>query len=425
MEGQPSTRTDRMNKTKDKPGMSFIRKKMDPTFAELHGGRFEAYIKLSEKGVTLMGWADPFYPDPITPAHVITATRDALEAGNTHYTIPIGLLELRKAICKKLKHYNKMKVNAETEIIITPGSDTGLYYAMRPFLTAGNGDEVLNPDPSYANNFRNVSLMGAKSISVPLREESGFKLEISEFEKRLTDRTKMVVLTNPNNPTTTVYSRRNLTELSEFIIDNDLIVVTDQAFERTIFDNREMVSISTLPGMWERTISVFSISKDMGLSGLRVGYIVACEDIMDALYGGAVYILGATNTLAQVGACAAFENDSFINNFNQIYDRRRKFAYEAFNKIPGINCQLPESSFLLWLNVSKLGQSIDIANYLIDDAKVAVTPGVQYGMYGEGFLRISLGSLSDEQMNKDAIMRITKSLEKLSGNVRETLIKCS
>lgn len=399
-------------------GMSSIRKKMNSNFAIAAAvdpaPQLGRYLK---QGVTQMNWADPQRPDPpnrdplVSPA-IIEATKQALDSGKTFYTSPTGLLELRQAIAKKLRTYNSIRADPEKEIIITPGSDMGLYYAIRVLLS--EGDEVLNPDPSYGCNFKDVVLCGARSISVPLRESAAFDFNFDEFEKRVTSRTKAIILTHPNNPTAKVYSKDSLERLSVFAIKHDLFVVADHAFEGAVFDGKEFVTIAALPGMWERTISVFSTSKGLGLSGYRVGYNVACSEIMSVMYGSAVNVLGATNTFAQYGALAGIADDGRGQRFNSIFDRRRKRAFSLLNAVPGVRCLLPESGFMMWVNISELGTSREIVEFLIQDAKVIVNSGTSYGREGEGFVRIILGSLASEAAFDDALGRIVKSLTKLA-----------
>jgi aspartate/methionine/tyrosine aminotransferase len=276
-----------------------IRHKMSPGFAKLEGGLRSkvakadvgsSYARLAEQGVDLLGWADPFYADPLPPPQVVDATVGFIKSGKaSHYTMPIGDLQLRIEVAKKLKTQNSISADPERNIMITPGSDSGLFYAIAPFIEPG--DEVMVPDPSYPNNFVVPELMGGVAVRVPLSEDSGYQLDVEEFRKRLTPKTKMVVLTHPNNPTATVFRREGLMELARFIVANDLVLVVDQAFEDHIFDGIEYVNMATLPGMWERTLSVFSMSKGMALSGFRVGYIVADDDVMDVLYGGAVSVV--------------------------------------------------------------------------------------------------------------------------------------
>ncbi|WP_041272771.1 pyridoxal phosphate-dependent aminotransferase [Desulfitobacterium hafniense] len=399
-----------------------IKTKMADGFKDLQGGLFATVSKadvgtalnaLIERGAALMCWADPFFPDPVIPEHVKKATLEAIDVGmGSHYTMPIGNGELKKEIAKKLKEYNKMEVDPDRNIIITPGSDSGLLFAMMPFICPG--DEVMVHEPSYPSNFLNPKLLGGVTIPVPLRAENNYQIDIEEFEKRLTPRTKMVLLTNPNNPTTTVFRRECLEKLAKFVVDNDLILVVDQAFEDSVFDDIEFVSAATLPGMWERTVSVFSISKGMSLSGYRVGYVVADDKIMDVMYGCAVNILGATNTASQMGAIAAISDRSFVKEYNKIFDKRRKVAYEVFNSIPGVSMAMPESSFLSWVNISKLGTSAEISKYIIEHANVVVNEGTPYGASGEGYLRVVHGCYKDDNVLYDALARIKKALTKLA-----------
>ena len=403
--------------------MKTIRDLMRPAFARLEGGLFSAvtkadvggaYSEMEKQGISLMGWADPFYPDPSIPPHLTVRAKELLDGGfPSHYTMPIGDGELKCCIAEKLRRENHMEVDPARNIIITPGSDSGLLYAMMPFIEPG--DEVLVPDPSYPSNFLNPELLGGKAVHVPLNEKDGFSLDIEAFRSRLTPRTKMVLLTNPNNPTTTVFGRAQLEQLAELIVENDLVCVADQAFESTIFDGREMVSIAPLPGMWERTLAVCSISKGMGLSGFRVGYIVADDAIMDVLFGGAVNVLGATSTLSQQVAIAAFRDCAFIEQYNKKHERRRRYAYEAFNSVPGVSMQMPQSSFLCWLDVSALGDSTDVMQYLIQEARVACNDGKPYGEQGAGHLRLVIGCYWEDEQAFQAIDRMKEALRRLAS----------
>jgi aspartate/methionine/tyrosine aminotransferase len=405
--------------------VSDIKAKMRPAFQKLEGGLFStvskadvgsAYNDLQKQGVSMMGWADPFYPDPAIPPHVMETAIKAIQGGfPAHYTMPIGNVELKQMIAQKLERENHLKVEPERNIIITPGSDSGLLYAMMPFINLG--DEILVPDPSYPSNFLDGELLGGVTVRVPLREENGYEIEVEEFRKRWTPKTKMVLLTNPNNPTTTVFGRKQLEELAQFIVEKDLICVADQAFESTVFDGREMVSIASLPGMWERTLTVCSISKGMGLSGFRVGYIVANDVIMDVLFGGAVNVLGATSTVSQLAAITAFQNSDFIQEYNHKHDVRRRYAYEALNAVPGVSMDMPQSGFFCWVNVSRLGDSSEIMEYLIKEAKVACNDGKPYGENGAGHLRIIIGCYWEDQTSFDAIDRVKAALEKRAAQL--------
>lgn len=394
-----------------------MKSKMTAAFRNANGGLFSqagkadvgnAYQELEKQGVALMGWADPFMPDFSLPEHLKQATAAAQElAMAPHYTAPVGSIDLKRAIAVKLKEKNQLNVDPERNILVTPGSDAGLYFAMLPFIEAG--DEVLVPQPSYPNNILNVSMMGGRAVPVPLREENGYQLTMDDLEQRVSPKTKMVVLTHPNNPTTTVFTREALEELARFVIGHDLILVCDQAFEDFCYEN-EMVTPASLPGMFERTVTVFSFSKGMGLSGYRVGYLVCHDVIMDSLFANAVAVLGATHTAAQMVMTAALRDCRFMKEFEEAFDRRRKAAYEIFNSVPGISMLMPESGFLGWVNVAERGSSADIVAYLLREAKVSVNDGIHYGDGGEGHFRIVLGVFREDARVFDALIRIKEAL---------------
>lgn len=390
--------------------------RLNPYFRDARPVDYGNIIGLMDQGYVMMGWADPFFPDPCLPDYVIDAAKTSLDGAGSHYTAPIGSLELRKAIAAKLRRFNHLDVDPATEIVITPGSDMGLWHAMQVVIAPG--DEVLNPEPSYPSNYKNVGLMGGHNVLVPLDRDRGFALDLDAMEARVTPRTKAIVLTQPNNPTTTVHDRAALEGLSRFAIAHDLIVVADHAFEETVADGRELVTIASLPGMWERTISVFSTSKGMAMSGFRVGYNVASAGIMRVLHASAVNVLGATNTSAQAAALAAFGDSEFVAGFQQIYARRRRFICDRLNDVPGVHCPMPQSGFMVFPDVSALGSSRGVWQHLLDDSRIIVSPGDGFGPSGEGHLRIMLSALRDEAAFEEVVHRLCASLERLTKTPR-------
>ena len=394
-----------------------MKEKMIPAFRKAEGGLFtavekadvgSAYQEMEKQGVALMGWADPFMPDASMPKHVEQALIDAIRHPSApHYTAPIGSSQLKAKIAEKLKTKNHLLVDPEGNILITPGSDSGLYFAILPFIE--DGDEVLIPSPSYPNNTLNIEIMGGRVVPVPLRPETGYQLEAELLEQSVSEKTKMIVLTHPNNPTTTVYNRQSLEILRDFVIRHDLILVCDQAFEDFCYEN-EMITPAAMDGMFERTVTVFSFSKGMGLSGLRVGYLVCGDEIMDSLYANAVSVLGATNTACQKALIAALEDPSFMQEFERAFDIRRQAAEKILNSIPNVHADLPQSGFLCWVDVSRLGDSSQIVQYLVKHAQVAVNDGKNYGPGGEGHLRIVLGVYRDDAKGIAALERIKAAL---------------
>ena len=399
-----------------------MKNKMNSRFRNLQGGLFSKVTKadvgensgkLMAQGYTFMSWADPFFPDPSLPESIQKVLINEINQGLIgHYTMPIGSLELRTIISQRLKKKYNVNLDPSRNILITPGSDSGLIYAMMPFLQ--EGDEALVPDPSYPSNYLDVELCGGKAVHVPLSVENNFQFDIAEFEKRLTPHTKMVVITHPNNPTGTVFNRESIEALCQFIIKNDLILICDQAFEDHIYDNLEMIAPMSIEGMFERTVTVFSISKGLGLSGLRVGYLVSNDQFIDVYYGGAVNVLGATNTLAQKAAIAALKDESIINNYHQEFLQRRNDAYEILSSIPHVKAIKPESGILSWIDVSKLGTSEEVSAYLLNHSHVSVNEGTPYGYQGEGYLRIVHACFDNQEKAKEALLKIKQCLIQLA-----------
>lgn len=400
-----------------------VKEKMIPSFSKAEGGLFTSvekadvggsYQELEKQGIALMGWADPFMPDKSMPEFIEEALIKAIKQESApHYTAPIGNEELKCLIAEKLKRQNNLDVNPNKNILITPGSDSGLFFAILPFIN--DGDEVMIPSPSYPNNYLDVETMGGKVVPITLNVKNGYQLDIKQMEEKVTSKTKMVLITHPNNPTTTVYNEESLNGLRDFVIKHDLILVVDQAFEDFTYENK-MITPASLDGMFERTVTVFSFSKGMGLSGLRVGYIVAEDHIMDTMFANAVGVIGATSTSSQLAMIEALKHPEFMKEFEDAYKVRREKAYEILNSISNVSCSKPESGFLCWVDVSKIGDSSDIVSYLVKEAKVSVNDGVNYGEGGKGHLRIVLGVYKDNQKVIDALNRIKKALIKYQEN---------
>ena len=381
-----------------------VKAKMNSRFRPLQGGLFTEMAKADvgegagnflKAGGDIMAWADPFFPDPAIPESVKTAMHEALETGfPAHYTMPIGMLELREVLAEEISAATGLKIDPSRNVIVTPGSDSGLLYAMMPFIN--EGDEVLVPDPSYPSNFLNPRILGGVAVPVPLYEEDHYQFRMEEFKKRLSTRTKMVLISHPNNPTTTVFRREAVEALCDFIVENDLILVSDQAFQDHIFDGIEFVHPAAMPGMWERTLTVCSISKGIGLSGFRIGYIYADDKIMDTLYGGAVNVLGAPCTLSSIGAIAAIKDKAHLAENTVRLERRRRLAYDIFSSIPGVSMYMAESGILSWLNTARLGTDEEVVNRIRTNANIMVNQGTPYGEQGRGHIRIVSACFADD-----------------------------
>ena len=403
-------------------GIMDVKKKINGRFRDLEGGLFTELTKadvgtgaanLLEQGCKIMAWADPFFPDPAIQDSVKEAMINAIKGGfPAHYSMPIGMYELRQALAKKISNQTGLEIDPSRNVIVTPGSDMGLFYSLMPFVS--EGDEVMVPDPSYPNNFLNPKLIGAVTITVPLYEEDNYQIRIEEFEKRVTRKTKVVLITHPNNPTATVFRRESIEKLCRFVIDHDLILISDQAFEDHIYDGIEFVHPCTLPGMWERTVTVCSISKGIGLSGFRIGYIYANDRIMDIFYGGAVNVLGAASTLSSIGAVAALNDENHLHNNYVRLERRRRLAYDILSTIPSVTMKLSESGILSWINISQLGTPAEVRDYILKEAKILVNEGTPYGKQGDGHVRIVTGCFNSDEDACKAFNQIKTALTKLT-----------
>ena len=401
-----------------------IKTKMNHKFRDLQGGLFlnvskadvgEGASVFQKAGGDVMAWADMFYPDPSIPESVKKATMEAVSGGfPSHYTLPVGMYELRQAIAEHVSERIGRPIDPSRNVIVNPGSDNGLLFSMMPFIC--EGDEILIPDPSYPSNYLNCKLLDGVPVPVPTYPEDNYRIRIEEMEKRVTPKTKMVLLTHPNNPTTVVYRKDNLQELADFIVKNDLILVCDQAFEDHIYDGIEFVAPCTLPGMWERTLTVCSISKGIGLSGLRIGYIYTNDRIMDVLYGGAVNVLGAASTASSIGAIAAIKDKELLKSNYERLERRRRLAYEVLSTTPGVKMKMSESGILSWLDISALGTCAEVSEYLMEHARIMVNQGTPYGSQGEGHIRIVTACFAKDE---DAVERFERIKAALTQMARE------
>ncbi len=390
-----------------------VKKRMDPVYAGLEAPDFDGYEAFRGRAdIDFMGWADPYFPDDSMPKVVREGILQALDGDAAHYTLPVGSLEMRKAVAERVRALNGIDIDPNENVVITNGSDPSYMYALRPFLVPGERTEVLVPAPTYSHAFVSTQLMGAVPIPVPTCREKGYDLDAAEFEKRITPYTKAVILVNPNNPTTTVYSEQTLRGLSEVIIRNNLILIIDQCFEETVFDETEMFQVCTIPGMFERTILMSSFSKSMGLCGLRLAYMVADKPIMEVLQACAVNYVGAPNTIIQKAILAALRHPEFIEQNRVEFQKRALAGYELLKDIPGVYCHKPESGFYLWLEVDGLGTSAEVTGYLLEEAHVAVSDGTMFGTLGEKGIRVIVGAKKDMAACMDALERIKKALEK-------------
>jgi len=331
------------------------------------------------------------------------------EKKSTHYTPVPGYKELREAIATKCKEENKLEINYE-EVIVTHGAQYALTLAMLTLLDPK--DEILIPDPYYPSYPSQVFLTGATSVFVPTFEKDGFKIKGKNLEKKITKKTKLLILNTPNNPTGAVLGKEDLEEVSKVAIKNDLIVISDEAYETMVYDGKKHFCIASLPGMKERTITINSFSKRYAMTGWRIGYAVATKEIITNMMKISGYNLSCPCSVSQQAAIVALNSPlSIVERMNLEYEKRRNFIIAELNKIKGISCIKPEGTFYVFANIKGTGKSSEqIYGELLTKGRVVVIPGSAFGKQGEGYIRIAY-TLTVDRL-REAVKRIRKVIEK-------------
>lgn len=350
-------------------------------------------------------------PDFDTPEHIKEAAKKALDEGYTHYAPNAGLLELREAIAEKLKRENNIDVDPLTQICVTAGSQEAAFLAI--MCTIDNGDEVLITDPSYYTYRNCVEMAGGKPVFVPLKEEDNFRLNPENIERKITPRSKMIIINSPCNPTGGVITKDDLEAIDEIAIKHDLLVLSDEIYEKIVYNGQKHFSIAALSREPDRILTVNGFSKAYAMTGWRVGYIVASKNIIPEVVKMQQSAMSSVTTFAQKGAIAALRGpqDPLLNMIKE-FERRREAIINGLKEIEGFFVDKPKGAFYAFVNVKKLGKSsLQISDFLLKEAKVVTTPGIAFGTNGEGYIRISYAT-SIENI-KEGIYRIKKAIEKL------------
>ena len=329
-------------------------------------------------------------PDFATPPHIIAAAKKALDDGFTHYTPFPGLLELREAIAEKLAREDHLEVDPRREVIVTSGAQEAVFIALQVLLDPD--DEVLIPDPHYTAYDGGIGLAGAKVVHVPTYEADGFTVRPEEVERRITPRSRVLVVVDPGNPAGNVLSRARLEELGAIARRHGLAVICDNMYQNFIYDeNVGHVTMASLPGMRERTITINGFSKTYAMTGWRLGYVTAAEHVTSVM-GELNYVISicaaAATQIAGVAALRGPQEQRAV--MREEYAKRRRVMLEELDAA-GISCVAPQGGFTVLANVKGLGASSeDFCLRVLREANVQIFPGSMYGPYGEGYARISL-----------------------------------
>ena len=351
-------------------------------------GIFEEVLRREKMGEKIIN-LNIGEPDFDTPKHIKEAAKKALDDEKVHYSSNYGIPELREALAQKMSQENGLSYDPGTEIIVTVGGNEAVLMTMLGLLNPG--DEVLIPDPCWLNYFYCVQMAGAVPISVPAKEENTFVPHINDFRSRLTPRTRMVIINTPNNPTGAVYTAEALEELAKLALEKDLFVLSDEIYEGMVYDGSRHVSIGTFPEMKERTITVNGFSKKYSMTGWRLGYVGASRDVISALIRIHQYATICATSFAQWGAVAALKGpQADITHMMEEFDRRRNLVYNALRDMPRIQVVKPLGAFYIFPNIKETGKTpMELTQYLIEEAKIAVVPGSVFGDFGGANIRIS------------------------------------
>ena len=348
-------------------------------------------------------------PDFETPWHIRDEGIYSLEKGRTFYTSNAGLKELKIEICNYLKRRYDLSYHYENEVLVTVGGSEAIDIAMRAMVNPG--DEVLIPQPSYVSYEPCALLTGAKPVIINLKHENQFRLTAQELEEAITEKTKLLVLPFPNNPTGAIMERKDLEEIAEVIKKHDIFAISDEIYSELCYTDQH-VSIANIEGMQERTILINGFSKSYAMTGWRLGYACGPKEIIEQMTKIHQFCIMCAPTTSQYAAVEALKNgDEDVQNMREAYNQRRRYLVHAFKEM-GLECFEPFGAFYMFPCIKEFGMTSDeFATRFLMEEKVAVVPGTAFGDCGEGFIRISYAYSLDNL--KLAIGRLQHFVEKL------------
>ena len=349
-------------------------------------------------------------PDFDTPWHIREEGIYSLERGRTFYTSNAGLKELKEEISCYLKRRFDLDYDYNTEVMVTVGGSEAIDAAIRAMIDPG--DEVLIPQPSYVSYVPCVQLAYGKPVIIELKDENQFRLTKEEVLEKLTDKTKVLVLPFPNNPTGSIMEKKDLEEIAQVCLEHDIFVLSDEIYSELTYNGENHVSIASVPGMKERTIVINGFSKSYAMTGWRLGYAAGPKEILKQMIKIHQFVIMCAPTNSQYAAIEALKNgDKDVDMMRESYNQRRRYLLNAFSEM-GLDCFEPYGAFYMFPSIKKFGMtSEEFANRLLQAEKVAVVPGTAFGQCGEGFLRISYAYSLDDL--KEALGRLASFISRL------------
>ena len=328
-------------------------------------------------------------PDFSTPNYIVEACKQAIDEGKNHYVAENGIPELRAAICEKLARENNLHYTPD-EISVTTGVAMAMFISI--VATLNPGDEILVPNPVYVTYWQIPQIAQAKIVTYDLLEENDYQVDVEQIRSRITDKTKMLVVVSPSNPTGGVLRHESLVEIAALAKEHDLIVLSDEIYDHFVYDDDlKLESIASLPGMKERCIVLNGFSKSMAMTGWRLGYIAAPASFMDVMNRLSFYMTAGTTTFVQhAGVTALQDEDGSIERMRAAFKERRDYLVEEIGKMKHFSCKKPEGAFYIFLNIKKTGMSArDFCNFALEKVRLAMVPGTAFGPGGEGYARLS------------------------------------
>lgn len=330
-------------------------------------------------------------PDFDTPKIIKDATIKSIEHGDVFYTSNYGIMPLREAVAEKLRNENNLDYTAK-EVLITAGATESIYDSYSLILE--EDDEILLPNPCWPNYVNAAHIMGAVPVRYSLAEENDFQIDFDELEGLVTEKTKAIVIINPSNPIGSMFTLETLEKLADFAKKKDILVISDEIYEKIIYGNKKHISIASLDGMKERTITINGFSKTYSMTGFRLAYIAAPEEFIRVLNIIHQHNTSCATSFVQHGGITALkEGGDASEEMVKEYKRRRDYIVEKVNSIEGLSLNAPDGAFYAFINIKGLGvSSEEFCNYLLDEECVAIVPGTVFGSAGEGFVRFSYAS---------------------------------
>jgi aspartate aminotransferase len=374
--------------------------------------------RMKAEGIDVIGFGAG-EPDFDTPEHIKEAAKQALDEGFTKYTPASGIKELKEAIRQKFKRDNNLEYSPE-EILVSCGAKHSLFNAI--LALCDESDEVILPSPYWLSYPEMIKASGAKMITIATTKEDNFKIKPAQLNKAITPKTKLLILNSPSNPTGMVYTKAELEAIAKALIKKDVFCVSDEIYEKIIYDNQEHISIASLsPDIKKRTIVINGVSKSYAMTGWRIGYAAGPVEIIRAMSNLQSHSTSNPASISQKAALSAICGaQDEIGKMVEEFRRRRDYALNWLNRIKGASCLKPEGAFYLFVDISKilkkhykgkrLGYSLSFAKILLSEAKVAVVPGSVFG--AEGYIRLSFAT-SVENIAK-GLDRIEKFVNKLA-----------